>query len=115
MDALELERVEDAGRVADEHDAVGVRGRHGPPAAFRDRLRPIADHRAAADEARHARVHLELLELRVRFELRVLVVEPHHEADIPDVAAHRIDEAAAERRVNRKSTRLNSSHPSISY
>src|SRR5215472_3370262 len=103
MDPLELERVERSGRVADKHDAVRIRPRHRPPTAFWNRLRAVADHRSAVDELSNARVHLESLELGVRLELRILIVEADDEADIPDVVLHRIDEAAPEGRVVERS------------
>src|SRR5215203_524447 len=65
VDALEALRVEEAGRVADEQEAVAVELRDGVEAAGRDGLRAVADHPPAFEQLREERVLLVTLELGV--------------------------------------------------
>src|SRR5437868_6251657 len=47
MNPLEALRVEEAGRVAENHPSVARNWGNCPPAAVRQRLRPVANHLAA--------------------------------------------------------------------
>ncbi len=80
MDALQLRRVQEPRRVADEDEAVAVELGLRVVAAFRNGLRAVTQHLAAVEQALDARVLLPLDEQRVRIELRVALVEAHDEA-----------------------------------
>ena len=64
VNAFEPLRVEEAGRVADDHPAVARQRRHRPPSAIRQRLGAVADHLAAFEQAAYERMLLEGLQAR---------------------------------------------------
>ncbi len=108
MNALEAHAVEKPGGVADDHQRIGVRARHRKEAALGNRFRTVADHRAALEHLGDRRMLFEPLQLVVRIGRRILVVQTGNHADVEDVAAHAVDEAAAERlRRQRISERVN--------
>ena len=86
-----------AAGIAEDHETVAVEPRHRVVAALGDGLRAGRDHLAAAQDLLDGRMQLEALQLVVRIERRVLVVETDHEADVDDAVFHPVDEGAAER------------------
>ena len=96
MDALQAHGVHEAPGVAGDERAVGVHARHRVPAAFRQRLGAVAHEAAAVEQTRDQGMALEPVERDVRVEQRVVVVEPHHEAERHQPIGERVDEAAAE-------------------
>ena len=105
--ALQRDRVDHAGGVADEHGARHRDLRHRPVAAARQRLGAPADALAALEDLPDQRVRLEQLEQVVRRRRRVRVLEVDDEADRDEVLArllvlHRVDPRAADLAVLRR-------------
>src|SRR5437763_5566534 len=88
VDAFEASAVEVAGGIADDHESVAVHARHREVAAFGDGLRAGRDHLAARKNLADGRMHFEALELLVRVERRITVVESDDKADVDDAITH---------------------------
>src|SRR5438128_12462648 len=84
VDTFEPRAVEVAGGVADDHESVAVHARHREVAAFGDGLRAGRDHLAARENLADGRMHFEALELLVRVERRIAVVESDDKTDVDD-------------------------------
>src|SRR3954466_9075505 len=97
MDAFEPRAIEVAGGIARDEKSLAVHPRHRKIAALGNRLRAGADHLAAFEQRPNRRMHLVALELVMRIERRVLVIETDHETDVDEAVLHAVDEAAAER------------------
>src|SRR5579864_3894277 len=95
MDSLQPRRIEEAGRVAEDHPTVARHRRNRPPTAVRHRLRPVADHLAALEKLRNERMLLELLQNVLRIEPRISVVEPGYESERYDVVFRPVNPGAA--------------------
>src|ERR1700674_5253649 len=96
MDAFEARAIEVSGGVADDHESMAVHARHREVAAFRNRLRAGADHLSAFDQRTNRRMQFVALELVMRIERRIEVVETDDEADVDDAILHPVDEPTAE-------------------
>src|SRR5205814_3928281 len=108
VDAFQPRAVEVAGGVAEDHETVAVLPRHREIAAFGDGLRAGGDHLAALENPADRGMQLETLELVMRIERRVLVIETDDQADVDDAVAHAVDERAAERvEIERPAHRVN--------
>src|ERR1700746_1663830 len=79
MNAFEALGIEEAGRVAEDHPTIARNRRNSPPAAIRQRLRTIADHLSAGEQACDERVLLEILQHVLRIQARIGIVETSHE------------------------------------
>ncbi|EAU46901.1 hypothetical protein R2601_13804 [Salipiger bermudensis HTCC2601] len=93
--ALDARHVDHAHRAAQQRHAGRNHLRHRLVAALRDRPRAVGHALTALEQRRHVRVMLEALELHVGEEVRVLVVQVHHEADIHLVVLDVVDEGTA--------------------
>src|SRR6202023_1308538 len=62
VNALEALRVQEAGRVTDDHPAVAGERRHGEPSAIGKRLGAVPDHLAATQHAGDEWMGLEYLQ-----------------------------------------------------
>ncbi len=107
VDPFQPRAVQETAAVAEDHEAVAVEAGHGVVAALRDRLRARGDHLPALQDLLNLRMELQALQLVVRVERRVLVVETDHQSDVDDAVLHAVDEGAAERvHVQRKAQRV---------
>src|SRR5580692_3189630 len=61
MNSLEALRVQETGRVAENHPTVARDGGNRPPAAVRQRLRSVANHFAVRKQLRNEGMPLEVL------------------------------------------------------
>ncbi len=95
MAALDARHVHEARRAAQKRAARDDELGYRLPAAFGQCAGAVADALAAFEGAANGRVRLEPLELVVRREIGVLVVEMHDEADRDEVVAVMIEERAA--------------------
>ena len=93
--ALEALHVHEAGRVADQHEAVALELGHREVAAAGDRLGAVAQDLAALEALRDRRVLLPVHEHGVRVEPRVVVIQADHVADRQAISAQAVDPAAA--------------------
>src|SRR5476649_1216877 len=96
MDSLETSAVQIAGGVAGNQEAVPIHARHRVVAAFRNGLRSGGDHLSSFENLPDRRMELVPLELVMRVEGRIAVVETDDEADIDDAIFHPVDETASE-------------------
>ena len=95
MAALDLRHVEEAGLAADEGAAGEDQLRHRLQPALVQGAGAIGDALAAFQHRLDGRMQLEALELHVGEEVRILVVQPDHVADVGLVVVQVIDEGAA--------------------
>ncbi len=79
--ALDARHVDEAGRAADQRAAGEGQLRHRLVAALGDGARALGEPLAALEGVADQRMGLEALELLERRQIRVVVVEMHHEAD----------------------------------
>src|SRR5215216_44081 len=107
VNSLQALRIEKTGRVAHQQHAIGIHPRHGEVTAGGDRLRTVANHLAALEQPRDVRMSLEALELRVRIDQRILIVESRNVSDVEHAILHAVDPATAvSRRIGRKAERV---------
>src|SRR5579859_7971750 len=95
MNPLETRRVQESGRVAEDHPTVACHWRNRPPTAVGHRFGPVADHLAALEQFGHPWMPLELLQHALRIEPRIGVVEPGYESEGDDVVFGTVDPGAA--------------------
>ena len=81
MNSLQSRRIQEAGRVAEDHPSISCNRRNRPPSAVRHRLRAVADHLAALEQLGHEGMLLEILQHVLRIEPRIGVVEACHESE----------------------------------
>ena len=93
--ALDARHVHESGRAADQHAARKHKLGDRLPAAFGDGPGAVGDALAALEGVANGRMRLEALELAVRRQMRVGVIEVHDEADRHQVVAIVIEERAA--------------------
>ncbi len=93
--ALDARHVEKARRIADQRAAGKGEFRNRLQAALADRARAVTDALAAFEGAADRRVRLEALEFIVRRQVRIRVVEVHHEADRDQLVVEVVHERAA--------------------
>src|SRR5436305_9042461 len=96
MYSFQPRAIEISGGVADDHESVAVHPRHRKVTPLGNRFRSGADHLPAFQKSADRWMQFVALELVVRIERRVSVIEAHHQADIDDAILHPVDEAAAE-------------------
>ncbi len=95
MNSFESLRVEETGRVAENHPTVARDRRNGPPAAVRQRLRAVANHLAAFEQLRDEGMLLEVLQNVLRIKPRIGIIEAGHEAERNNVVLASVDPGAA--------------------
>eukprot|EP00754_Rhynchopus_humris_P041393 Rhum_TRINITY_DN24970_c0_g1::Rhum_TRINITY_DN24970_c0_g1_i1::g.180719::m.180719 len=95
--SLDLRKVQEASRVADQHATGEGELRQGQKTALGERARAVRDARTSLKELGHLRVRLPLLHLHVRPDVRVRVVEAHNHAQRHLVPAHVVHPRAAVR------------------
>ena len=79
VNTLEPHRIHQSRRIADEQPAVEIAPWHGVVTAFRQRLGPVAGQLGSRQPGGDQRMGLEALEPPVRVQIRVLVVQSHHQ------------------------------------
>src|SRR5262245_13800312 len=95
MRALDLGDVEEAGGVTTQQSAGEAQPWNGLNAAGADRARAIADAAPALDVTANRGMQFEALQLIERAEVRVAVVETHHEPDGNAILSPVINEASS--------------------
>src|SRR5205085_8520344 len=88
--------VEVAGGVAYDHESVAVHARHREVASLGYGFRAGREHLAAREDLADGGMRLEALELVMRVERGIAVVEADDETDVDDSVRHAVDECAAE-------------------
>ena len=91
MNPLQALRIEQPGRVADDHPAVAGQRRNRPPAAVGQSFRSVANHLAALEQGGDEPMLLEILQHVLRIEARVEIVEPGDETERDDVVPAAVD------------------------
>src|SRR5437660_3561583 len=80
MNSLQPLRIQKSCRVPEHHPAIARHRRNRPPTAVWQRLRAVADHFPALEQARNKRMLLKILQHVLRIEPRVGIVDPGHKA-----------------------------------
>src|SRR6056297_1766952 len=95
MAALDTRHVDHAGRTAKQRATGENEFWKRLPPAFCYRSRPIRDTLAAFERWRDRRMRLVALELLIGSQVRIGIVEVHHEADCHQIVAVVVEERAA--------------------
>src|SRR5436305_9084884 len=95
MAALDARHIHESGRAAHKRSAGEGELRHRLPAALGECTRAIGKPLAAHEGVAHQRMGLEALKFLERREVRIFVVEMHHEANGNEIVVEMIEERTA--------------------
>ncbi len=102
MNSFQSCRVQKSRAVADNQRAVRVHLGHSVPSARGDRLGAVTNHLAAVEQFGQQRMGLEALELCVRIDEWIAIVQTGDVPQIQDPVLHSVDPAAAIRPLVRR-------------
>src|SRR5436853_348690 len=96
MNSFQALSIQHSGGVAGYKNAVRERFRHRVPSADRHGLGAIANHLAAFQKLRHEWVRFESLQLMMRIDARIAIIETYYTAEVQNSVAHAVDPGSSE-------------------